>query len=73
MEFVELNTESLPHRQRDLGEQRRPVGVKKPVQSAPQPVVAQVRHLLCVDPEHPCSELVNGFMLAINRFPLHDD
>ena len=37
------------------------------------PACREVRHLLGVDPEHPCGDLVNGFMLAINRFPLHDD
>src|SRR5262245_56619339 len=52
VELIELQGERLADRQGHIGAQGRTVGIKKPVEGAPQAVIAEMLHLLRRDAEH---------------------
>ena len=67
VKLVESQVEALTDCDHHLGEQRRPISVKQPIQSASEPIVAEVLHLLGRDAEHPAGEDLNRLLLPIDR------
>ena len=73
MKLIEFEVETLTDRHHHFGEQRGSISIKQPVQSASEPVVAEVLHLLGGDAEHPAGEGLHCLLLAVNRLSLDDD
>jgi len=73
VELLEAHPEALPNGQHELSQQRRAIGIEQPIQGAPEPIVAQVLHLLDTDAEHAIGETVHGLVLAVDRLALDDD
>src|SRR5215471_1878818 len=67
VKLVESQVVALTDCDHHLGEQRRPISVKQPIQSASEPIVAEVLHLLGRDAEHPAGEDLNRLLLPIDR------
>ncbi len=73
MQLLQAQIEALRHRENDLGEQRRAVGIEQPIQRAPDAVVAQARDLGRVDAEQPVGKARRALLLAVDRFALDND
>ena len=73
VKLIKAQAEALPDRHDHLGQQRCAVGVKESIQSAPEPVIAEVLHLVGVDAEHAAGKAVHGLLLAVDRFALDDE
>ncbi len=73
VKLIKAQAEALPDRHDHLGQQRCAVGVKESIQSAPEPVIAEVLHLVGVDAEHAAGKAVHGLLLTVDRFALDDE
>ena len=73
VELVEAHAEALPDGQDELGEQCAAVGIEQTIQRAPEPVVAEQRHVALADAEHAVGKTVHRLLLAIDGLALDDD
>ena len=72
VKFIKTKAKALRHSQHHIGKKRCAVRIEEVIQRTPEPVVAEVFHLLLTQAKHAAGKPVHGFLLAVDGFTLDD-
>lgn len=71
--LVKAKAEALRYSQHHVGQKCCPVRIEEVGQRAPEPVVAEVFHLLLTQAKHTIGKSVHGFLLTVDGLSLDDE